>query len=229
MRLSLASSNFRKLSFLVTKLILNDKLGNYLQKCVWEFQNFDLFVCYWCFLNFWAQKGESYLKEQSVLDYVIVNAAAAPYVENMVIDESKVKSLTRYTKGKAVPSDHHLITCMFNIGARPGVTALQRSSPFFVALQSSTSFSFSAPALQYIPLLHAPTIFCLALQRSKQFKIKAPALQPIFLSFPALQLVFLSSSTLALQPFFSLRSSAPVTFSVALQRSRTPWTGPIKK
>ena len=107
-------------------------------------------------------------------------------------------------------------------GARPGVTALQRSSPFFVALQSSTSFSFSAPALQYIPLLHAPTIFCLALQRSKQFKIKAPALQPIFLSFPALQLVFLSSSTLALQPFFSLRSSAPVTFSVALQRSRTP-------
>ena len=111
-------------------------------------------------------------------------------------------------------------------GACPGVTALQRSSPFFVALQSSISFSFSAPALQYIPLLHAPTIFCLALQRSKQFKIKAPALQPIFLSFPALQLVFLSSSTLALQPFFSLRSGAPVTFSVALQRSRTPLDRP---
>ena len=55
------------------------------------------------------------IKEQSVLDYVIVNAAAAPFVENMVIDEYKVKSLTRYTKGKAVPSDHHLITCMFNI------------------------------------------------------------------------------------------------------------------
>ena len=53
--------------------------------------------------------------EKSVLDYVIVNAAAAPYVHCMVIDESKTRSLTRYTKGKAVPSDHNLIICTFKI------------------------------------------------------------------------------------------------------------------
>ena len=58
-------------------------------------------------------KGGS--KEESVLDYVIVNAAAAPYVQTMVIDESKAKALTRFTKGKAVPSDHNLLICTFNI------------------------------------------------------------------------------------------------------------------
>jgi exonuclease III len=59
------------------------------------------------------QKGKT--KEESVLDYVIVNAIIAPHVENMEVDESKTKSLTRYKKGKAIPSDHNTLTCTFNI------------------------------------------------------------------------------------------------------------------
>ena len=55
------------------------------------------------------------VEEKSVLDYVIVNAAAAPYVHCMVIDESKSRSLTRYAKGKAIPSDHNLLICTFKI------------------------------------------------------------------------------------------------------------------
>ena len=53
--------------------------------------------------------------EESVLDYLIVNSAAATFVESMTIDESKMKSLTRYTKGKAIPSDHNMLTCTFKI------------------------------------------------------------------------------------------------------------------
>ena len=59
------------------------------------------------------QKGKTL--EESVLDYVIVNAVAAPLVEHMVVDESKTKALTRYAKGKAIPSDHNTLMCTFNI------------------------------------------------------------------------------------------------------------------
>ena len=55
------------------------------------------------------------IKEESVLDYVIVNSLLAQYVEKMVIDESKAKALTRYIKGTAVPSDHNHLACSFNI------------------------------------------------------------------------------------------------------------------
>ena len=58
---------------------------------------------------------KSGVKEESILDYVIVNALAAPLVQSMIIDESKAKSLTRYTKGHAIPSDHNMITCTFQI------------------------------------------------------------------------------------------------------------------
>ena len=53
--------------------------------------------------------------EQSVIDFVIVNSVVAPYVECMEIDELKAKTLTRYRKGVAIPSDHNLITCTLNI------------------------------------------------------------------------------------------------------------------
>jgi exonuclease III len=59
------------------------------------------------------QKGKT--KEESVLDYVIVNAIMAQHVESMEVAESKAKSLTRYKKGKAIPSDHNILTCTFNI------------------------------------------------------------------------------------------------------------------
>ena len=48
--------------------------------------------------------------EESVLDYVIVNSVVAPFINSMEIDESKEKSLTRYTKARAIPSDHHVLT-----------------------------------------------------------------------------------------------------------------------
>ena len=54
-------------------------------------------------------------KEESILDYVVVNALIYPYVEQMIVDETKEKALTRFTKGKAVPSDHNMLSCVFDI------------------------------------------------------------------------------------------------------------------
>ena len=59
------------------------------------------------------KKGK--VREESVLDYVIVNAIMLPYVDTMEIDETKATSLTRYKKGKAIPSDHNTLKCTFNI------------------------------------------------------------------------------------------------------------------
>ena len=58
---------------------------------------------------------KSGVKEESVLDYIIVNSTLLPYVEDMEIDESKTKALTRYKKGKAIPSDHNYLSCTLNI------------------------------------------------------------------------------------------------------------------
>ena len=41
-------------------------------------------------------------KEESVLDYVIVNSLVLPFINKMFIDEEKTKALTRYTKGTAI-------------------------------------------------------------------------------------------------------------------------------
>ena len=54
-------------------------------------------------------------KEESVIDFVIVNSLMKPYIEEMEIDESKVLALTRFKKGKPVPSDHNFLSCTFNI------------------------------------------------------------------------------------------------------------------
>ena len=53
--------------------------------------------------------------EKSVLDYVFVNAMISPYVSFMIIDESKQNALTRFIKGKFLPSDHNLLSCTFDI------------------------------------------------------------------------------------------------------------------
>ena len=55
------------------------------------------------------------VKEESILDFVIVNQTMVPFVEEMEIDESKAKALTRFKKSKAVPSDHNYIRCTFEI------------------------------------------------------------------------------------------------------------------
>ena len=62
------------------------------------------------------------IKEESVLDYVFVNALVAPFINNMKIDETKMKALTRYTKGTALPSDHNLLTCKFDIPVKKKIT-----------------------------------------------------------------------------------------------------------
>ena len=54
-------------------------------------------------------------REESVLDYVIVNQKVAPYVKEMIIDESKDKALTSYKKKKKVVSDHNILICSLNI------------------------------------------------------------------------------------------------------------------
>ena len=54
-------------------------------------------------------------KEESVLDYVMINSRMVPYLEEMEIDESKTKALTRYSKGLPIPSDHNFVKCTFNI------------------------------------------------------------------------------------------------------------------
>ena len=54
-------------------------------------------------------------KEESVIDFVIINPQMIPYIEAMEIDESKTKALTRFKKGIPVPSDHNHIKCSFNI------------------------------------------------------------------------------------------------------------------
>ena len=55
------------------------------------------------------------IKEESVLDYVIINARIQPFLQQMEIDEAKTKALARFQKGKAVTSDHNTLTCTFNI------------------------------------------------------------------------------------------------------------------
>ena len=62
------------------------------------------------------------IKEESVLDYVFVNALVAPFINKMKIDETKTKALTRYTKGTALPSDHNLLTCKFDIPVKKKIT-----------------------------------------------------------------------------------------------------------
>ena len=59
---SLPSSNLSKSAYLATKQTLDDKLCNYLQKCVWEFQNLDFFLFYRRFLKIMVLKGQCYLK-----------------------------------------------------------------------------------------------------------------------------------------------------------------------
>ena len=54
-------------------------------------------------------------KEESVIDFVIVNSLMKPYIEEMEIDESKMMALTRFKKGIPVPSDHNFLSCSFNI------------------------------------------------------------------------------------------------------------------
>ena len=54
-------------------------------------------------------------KEESVIDFIIVNPMIMPYVEKMEIDELKSKALTRFKKGGSVPSDHDYLHCTFNI------------------------------------------------------------------------------------------------------------------
>ena len=54
-------------------------------------------------------------KEESVLDYFITNSVITQLVERMEIDETKVQALTRFYKGKAVPSDHNILKCVFNV------------------------------------------------------------------------------------------------------------------
>ena len=65
------------------------------------------------------------IKEESVIDFVIVNALLVPHIEEMEIDESKTKALTRYRKGIPVPSDHNHIKCTFNISLEKRTTPRQ--------------------------------------------------------------------------------------------------------
>ena len=57
-------------------------------------------------------------KEESVLDYVFVNALISPSINTMIIDESKQNALTRFVNGRAIPSDHNLLSCTFDIPIR---------------------------------------------------------------------------------------------------------------
>ena len=54
-------------------------------------------------------------KEESVIDFFIVNPMITPYIEKMEVDESKSKALTRFKKGITIPSDHNYLHCTFNI------------------------------------------------------------------------------------------------------------------
>ena len=55
------------------------------------------------------------IQEESVLDYVFVNALITPFINNMEIDEFRQKTLTRYTKCATIPSDHNILKCTFDI------------------------------------------------------------------------------------------------------------------
>ena len=59
--------------------------------------------------------------EESVLDYVFVNSLVSPFIDTMVIDETKQNALTRFIKGRAYPSDHNLLSCTFDIPIRKKV------------------------------------------------------------------------------------------------------------
>ena len=68
-----------------------------------------------CHGSITRSRMKSGVKEESILDYVIVNPLIAPFVEEMNIDESKAKALTRFLKGRTIPSDHNYLSCSFNI------------------------------------------------------------------------------------------------------------------
>ena len=68
-------------------------------------------------------------KEESVLDYIIVNQKAEPFLQEMKIDEKKEKVLTRYLKKKIVTSDHNILSCSLNIPhRRPPKQRIERFS-----------------------------------------------------------------------------------------------------
>ena len=53
--------------------------------------------------------------EKSILDFVIVNSKVEPYIQEMIIDESKSTALSHHGKKGTVVSDHNVITCTFNV------------------------------------------------------------------------------------------------------------------
>ena len=55
------------------------------------------------------------VKEESILDYMIVNQKIEPYIHSMNIDENKEMVLTRFLKKNIVVSDHNILTCSLNI------------------------------------------------------------------------------------------------------------------
>ena len=54
-------------------------------------------------------------KEQSVIDFVIVNSLVEPLVTKMTIDENKIKTLSSYSKSGVKLSDHNILSCTFAI------------------------------------------------------------------------------------------------------------------
>ena len=54
-------------------------------------------------------------KEQSAIDFVIVNSLVEPLVTKMTIDESKIQTLSSYSKSGVKLSDHNIISCTFAI------------------------------------------------------------------------------------------------------------------
>ena len=57
-------------------------------------------------------------REQSVLDYIIVCDSLKEHVVKMIVDDSRLYTLTRYQQGKLTKSDHNILFCSFDIQHR---------------------------------------------------------------------------------------------------------------
>jgi hypothetical protein len=73
-------------------------------------------------------------EEKSTLDYVIVCDVLANYVTNMLIDEKRMFTLTKFvsTRGmvKKIESDHNILYCSFNISYKKETRRFSRKEIF---------------------------------------------------------------------------------------------------
>ena len=59
-------------------------------------------------------------REESVIDFVVINSIVEPFLQKMHIDETKAIALSSHRKRGTCLSDHNIISCTFSIPVQKG-------------------------------------------------------------------------------------------------------------